>query len=166
MANKDRARGFEPHGSLLRQEPYVAGAEVFPGDAVVLSDDGKVDPATSAASPILGVALTYAAADGDEVMVADHPDQQLIVQADGSDIDAQTDIGNNALILSTAGDSTYRVSRQELDSSTLSAVATTSGSYPLRVMRVDARPDNEAGAQVDVVVAINNHQLGQSRDGI
>ena len=166
MANKDRPRGFQPQGTPLRLTKYESGAAIYPGDAVALSDDGQIDPATSAASPILGVALTYAAAAGEDVMVADHPDQRFVVQADGSDVDAQTDIGNNCLILDTAGDATYRVSRQELDSSTISAVSTTSAAYPLRILKIDERPDNALGAQADVVVAVNNHQLGQNRDGI
>ena len=48
MANSDRPKGLRPYGDILRETPYTAGAAVYPGDAVHLEDDGKVDPAAAA----------------------------------------------------------------------------------------------------------------------
>lgn len=153
MANSDRPRGAEPYGRQRRITPYTAGATIYPGDFVHMEADGLVDPA-AAAEAICGVAVSYAAASGDEVLVADDPDQQFIVQADGSDIDAQTDINLNYDILATAGDSTYRRSNHELDSSTGNTTAT----LQLKLIGIQPRVGNALGAQVDCIVTINNHQ--------
>jgi hypothetical protein len=158
MANADRPRGFEPWGKVLRTSEYVAGASIKPGDALVLSSDGKVDPVATGGSAytsfVLGVAAT-AAADGEAIQVYDHPDQMYVVQADGADIAAQTDIHLNYGILGTSADTTYDISRMELDSSSGGLTNTLS----LKLLRIDKRDDNALGAQVDCVVRINNNQL-------
>lgn len=163
MANKDRPRGAEPMGEIKSVTKYVAGAAIAPGEFVQQSADGKLDPATSV-SVCCGVALTRAAADGDDVIVADSPEQKFIVQADGSDIDTQTDIGLLYNILDTADDTTYRIARMQLDSST--GDAGTSANGALRLLAIEDRPDNALGAQVDCVVKINKHQFGDNQDGI
>ncbi len=154
MANTDRPRGAEPYGELKNCSPYTAGGTIYPGDFVMKENTGKVIVATATAA-LLGVALNKAA-DGEEVRVADDPDQKYIVQADGADIDAQTDILLNYDILATAGNSAYNRSNHELDSDTGAATAT----LPLKLLAIDPRVDNALGAQVDCIVKINNHQLG------
>jgi len=161
MANPDRPQGLVPADRPRQVTEYVAGAAIYPGDAVRMQDDGKVDPA-AASEALLGIALSYAAADGDKVLVCDDPDQRYVVQADGADIDAQTDIGLNYDILATAGDSTYKVSRMEMDSSTGATTAT----LPLRLLSVGRRIDNEFGAQAECVVKINAAQLGSNSAGL
>lgn len=153
MANPDRPQGLRPHGEVKQAVRMVAGAAVYPGDAVQLQSDGKVDP-VAAGGDVLGVALEYASADGASVLVSVDPNQQYIVQADGADVDAQTDIGNLVDLLATAGDSTYKTSRMELDSST---IGTGSGGQ-LAILGVSGRVGNALGAQVDVLVKINEHQ--------
>jgi hypothetical protein len=160
MANLDRPRGFEPKGEPLRANKYVAGSACYPGDAVAIASDGKVDPA-AAGGKILGVALNYASADLEEVIVADHPDQLFYVQADETQVDAQSDIGNVCDIVATAGNSTYKVSRMELDSSD---VNTTSGQ--LLILGIEDRPNNALGAQASVIVKINEHQFADSFAGV
>lgn len=163
MANKDQPRGARPYGELKAKNKYVAGAEINPGDFVQKSSDGKIDPATSA-SVCCGVALDRAAADGDAVTVADDPNQRFIVQADGADIDTQTDVGLLYNILPTAADSTYKISRMELDSST--GLVSTTGNGALRLLAIEDRPDNALGAQVECIVKVNKHQFGDNQDGI
>lgn len=153
MANRDEPQGFRPKGEPKRINKYVASAACYPGDALSLAS-GKVAPWSSGAS--CGVAASYAAADGDSVMVYDDPDQLYIVQADEADIDAQSDIGLNYTIVATAGSSTYRVSRMELDSNTGAADL----DLPLKLLAIEERPDNALGAQVDCIVKITRHQLG------
>lgn len=155
MANLDRPRGFEPVGKVTRQNVYVADAAIYPGDVVERTATGKVQPIADGAvgTQIVGVAMSYAAADGDDVIVSDDPNQLYRVQADGSDIDAQTDLGTNYDILATAGNSTYKISRMELDSDTGATTAAT----PLILVRVEAAPDNALGAQVDCIVKLNMH---------
>lgn len=155
MANPDRPQGARPYGDLLRVGKYVAAEAIYPGDFVNTNADGKVEPA-DATEAILGVAISYASAADAEVLVADDPAQKWIIQADGADIDAQDDINLNYNIVATAGDSTFKVSRMELDSDSGNTTAT----LPLKLLAIDVREDNALGAQVDCVVIINNHQLG------
>ncbi len=152
MANADRPTGFSPSGPVMNIGEYEAGGTVYPGDVVAKAADGQVD--TWAAGGVLGVAMNYATV-GQEIRVADSPDQEFKVQADGADVDAQTDIGLNYTIVATAGSTTYRISRQELDSDTGATTAT----LPCKLQRIDIRDDNELGAQVDCIVRLNNHQL-------
>lgn len=159
MANLDMPKGFECKGVPLRVNEYTAGAVCYPGDLVILQADGKVDPA-AAGTEILGLAMNYASADGQKVLVADHPDQLLIGQADETEIDAQTDIGSMCDILATAGNSTYKASRQEIDSSTV--VDTTA---QVQILSVVQSPNNALGGFVDVVLRINEHQFGDSNAG-
>lgn len=158
MANQDQPRGLEPWGKVLRETIYVAGADVKPGDALVLSADGKVDPVGTGgaiyASTVMGVCADIGA-DGEEVAVYDHPDQLFLIQADGADIAAQTNLGLNYSIVATTADSTFNMSRMELDSSSGGTLNT----LPLKALAVDKKIDNALGAQVDVIVRINNHQL-------
>lgn len=163
MANVDRPKGLRPYGDVLRETPYIAGATIYPGDAVHMEDDGKVDPATASES-IIGVAATYASADLSEVIVWDDPDQKFIVQADTGTTLAQTAVGLNYDIVATAGNSTYRVSRMELDSDS----GATSSVLPLRLLAFDKAVGNAAGEHADCVVMINNHQASQGagREGL
>ena len=162
MANQDRPRGFEPRDEVLTAKRYIAGGKIAPGELLVFSSDGKVDPAGTAV-PVMGVAIGSAALD-EKILVADHPDQQYLVQADGADIDTQTDIGLLYNIVATGDDTVYDIARMELDSS--SGATSLTASLALRLLGIEDRPDNALGAQVDCVVVINNHQLGKNRVGI
>lgn len=159
MANFDRPRGFQPYGNCVRQSRYEAGSTVYPGDFVRLASDGQVD-AAAAGETLIGVAMHYATV-GQELMVADDPSQRYIAQCDGSEFDEQTDVGNTVDILATAGNSTYKASRQEVDSSTL---GTTSGQ--LLVLALNRRPDLAGGANMEIVVQINELQAIASFGGV
>lgn len=154
MANQDQPRGASPVGVPLRVTAHVAASAIYPGDFVKLDSAGKVSVA-AASDALCGVAASYASADGEQVMVFDSPMQLFVVQADETEIDAQTDINLNYDIVATAADSTYKVSRHELDSSTGAVTAT----LPLKLLKVEPRVGNALGAQVDCIVSINNHQL-------
>lgn len=158
MANPDLPKGFEPWGKLLRVGVYESGSAVYPGDVVMLASDGQVDPATAGvATGVLGVALSYASASGVAIAVADHPDQLFACQADEADIDAQTDIGGCCDHIATAGSSTYKASRHELNSSDISATLAT-----FQLLRIEPNINNALGAQVKVVVKVAEHQLGHA----
>lgn len=152
MANLDQPCGAVPYGELRRAQKYTAGSTCYPGDFVALAADGMVDPAAAGAA-MLGVALSYASGVGVEVLVADDPDQMFQVQASATEVDAQTDIGQEYDVLATAGSATYKISRHELDSASAADPA------GLRLLAIDERPDNALGANVDCVVMINEHQL-------
>lgn len=154
MANLDQPQGFRPKGMQARANNYVAAGVIYPGDCVMQEAGGRVIVA-AATNALCGVALGYASAAGDDILISDDPNQLYVCQADEADIDAQTDIGLNYDLLATAGNSTYRVSRQELDSSTGNTTAT----LPLKLMGIEKRPDNALGGFVDCIIKINNHQL-------
>lgn len=152
MANKNQPVGLKPYEQLIRARKYVAGSTVYPGDPVSLAVDGAVD--SSITVPLIGVALNYATA-GQNVMIADHPDQMFVVESDESL--AQTDVGANfELILGTAS-TTYKRSAAVLDGSSIAQTAT----LAVKLLAIADGVDNSAGADnVDVVVKINNHSLG------
>lgn len=154
MANADRPNGFRPQGEILRVRPYKASGVIYPGDAVTQEAGGRVG-AAAATNALIGVAATYASGADVEVLVYDHPDQLFVGQCDGADVDAQTDIGLNYSILATAGNSTYKLSRMEVDSSTQATTA----ALELKVLGIDRAIDNALGEFCKVVVKINNHQL-------
>lgn len=161
MANPDRPNGAVPFGEPLRLNSYVAGAAVYPGDFVKLDSSGRI-VVGAATDALIGVAIDYASAAAASVLVADHPDQQFVVQADETEIDAQTDVGQNADILATAANTTYKVSRMELDSSTIASDST----LALRILGVEAAVDNAFGAQAKCIVRINKHQLASNSQGV
>lgn len=155
MANRDYPAGASLKGVPVRVNPYESGSACYPGDFVTLASDGQVDPAT-AGSIILGVCLSYASASGQVILVADHPDQQVIVQSSSTHVAAQTNIGSTADILATAGSSVYKCSRHELDSSTLS----TSATAQLRLIGIEGQVGDTFGDSVKCVCVINEHQFG------
>jgi hypothetical protein len=156
MANRDEPQGLRPFGVVKRCNPYVAGGAIYPGDLVKKDAAGKVVAGTAGAAAI-GVAATKAAADGDEVMVYDDPQQMFAIQVAADEVDAQTDIGLNASIVAGSANTTYNVSGHELDGSTINTTAT----LELKILRIVPAQGNALGANVDCVVLINNHQLGQ-----
>lgn len=164
MPNSDRPSGFAPHGEVKRQNSYESGSAIAKGDAVVKASDGQIDPCatggSSHATAVLGVAMSSASAAGQQVLVCDDPDQEYETQADGSDVDAQTDIGLNYAILAT--DPSGGESRQELDSDTGATTAT----LPLKLIRISRRVGNALGAQVKCVVKINASQNGSATVGV
>lgn len=160
MANADRPCGFRPYGPVRKAIKFTSGAAIYTGDAVKLSSDGFIDPA-AAQEAILGVALEYASAAGEAVMVSVDPMQLYVVQASGSDFGAAGDVGNTAELLATAGDSTVKLSRHELDSATKATQA-----QQLIVVGLEPRPDNAWGANADLIVRINEHQLKEGFAGV
>jgi hypothetical protein len=154
MANKDIPRGFRPHGPVLRASQYVAAAAIYPGDLVKPDSGGKVARAAASDTGLLGVALSYASADGANVLVADDPNQRFVAQADDGTIDAQTDIGLNYDIV-VAADTTYLNSAMEIDASTQNTTAT----LPIKVLAVEPKIDNALGTNVDCICVINSHAL-------
>ena len=154
MPNVSRPEGFRPHGEVKRLSKYIAAGAIYPGDLVSQEAGGRV-AAASATSALIGAAAGYAAAAGDVIMVYDHPEQMLVAQADDATIDAQTDLGLNYDIVAAAADTSYRVSRMQIDASTQATTAT----LPIKALRLDEKPDNALGSVVKVVCKINNHQL-------
>ncbi len=161
MANTDRPKGFWPHGKVLNSNVYESGSACFPGDMVTLASDGQVDPSGAAGTAPLGVCLSYASGAGVKILVADDPDQRFSVQADETHLTSQAIVGCACDVVITAGDTTYKTSRQELDSSDAAQSA-----GPLIILGIEPRPDNAWGTQVTAIVKINTHQLAEGYNGI
>jgi len=153
MANQDKPAGLTPHGRLLRSRIYVAGSTVYPGDAVTLATDGQVDAASTGI--LIGVAM-HKATSGQNVVIADDPNQLFEVQAD--DALAVTDVGLNAALQGHGSpNTTYNRSGMELDSSTAAATAT----LAVQILGFSTEANNTANAaNNNVIVRINTHQLG------
>lgn len=161
MPNADRPRGFQPYGKVRQAIKMEAGSACYPGDALTLASDGQVDPA-SAGGAIVGIALNYASGAGEPVNVSVDPMQLYVVQADGSEISSQAAVGLVADITATAGDSTLKQSRQELDSS----AANTGGAQQLLIVGLEPRPDNAWGEFADLIVKINENQAEEDFAGV
>ncbi len=153
MANADRPKGFEPSGRVKQSMSAVSGAAIFPGDFVHLEADGLVDPAV-AGEDIYGLCISRATAASQRIMLSVDPSQIYIGQASATEVNLQDDIGNVCNILATAGNSTYKTSRQEVDSSTIGT-----SNNQLVLLDIERRVDNAFGAQVDVRVKITENQI-------
>lgn len=152
MANRDAPQGFEPYGVLRQVVVLEAGSAVNPGEFVRMANDGQID-AVAAGETIMGLCLDYGGSAGDKVRVSVNPEQLYVGQADETELDAQTDIGNCCDVLATADNTSYRASRMEIDSSTVAA-----SSAQLLILGLQPRVDNAFGEFADVIVKINEHQ--------
>jgi hypothetical protein len=127
-----------------------------------MDNAGLVTNSSAGTTAVIGAAASYAAS-GAEVLVYDDPDQLFMIQSDdATDPDAQTDVGLNYNIVATSGDTTYKVSRHELDGST----GATDSNLPLRLLAVERSVGNALGGYADCVVQINNHQLAKKSVGL
>jgi hypothetical protein len=154
MANRDEVKGFQPYGRVLSADYYLAGGTIYEGDLVKFDSAGKVVAGTAGAAAC-GVALQYGVS-GDRILVADSPNQKFIGQVAASEVDAQTDINQNASITAGSPNTTYRRSGMEIDGSTLNTTAT----LEIKLLEIVPRVDNAFGEHVKCVCKINNHQLG------
>lgn len=156
MANTSRPNGFRPYEKVLRASVYEAGGTVYPGDCVKMNSSGQVVVA-AAGDRLLGVAAAYQTT-GNKVNVWDDPDQKFVAQVATGLTVAQTNIGNNADIVATAGNSTFRQSRQEI-SATMAATAA-----QVKILAMLPAEKNEAGDLCKVVCMINEHELDDLTD--
>jgi hypothetical protein len=156
MANRDEVKGIEPYGNCLRSRPYTGTAPIYQGDPVKLKSDGTIEVAT-AGDACVGVALTYCGTTGDEVLVADHPDQEFVVQSDDATIDAATDFNLNYNFVFGSASTLYRRSGVEIDGDS----GATNSNKQAKVLRLLPRVSNALGTNAICVFKINNHQLGQ-----
>lgn len=170
MAQFNRPRGFETKGAIARSNVYVASGAIFPGDMVIFdgSNAGQVKAsAGGAAEQLLGVCLgkslpstvstsAVVIAAGDQILVADHPDQLYVVQVVAGQItDATSPLKYAQVSTAIAGSTQFNQSRQQAG-----AVATTN-TLPLRITQVDTNVGNtvDSATPVQVVVAINTPAL-------
>lgn len=152
MPNADIVAGARPYGRVEQMTAYKAESVIYKGDFVKKNAAGTVERA-AATNALLGVAMSNAAA-GEQVLVADHPEQKFVCQADDANIAAQTDIGLNCEIVVGTADTTYKRSGMEVDASTKATTST----LALRVLALEPAVDNTFGANAKLIVKINVHQ--------
>jgi hypothetical protein len=160
MANKNRPNGLVPLGVPLRLNPYVAGGVIYPNDPVKKVSSGKVVKAAPG-DALLGSAVGASTGDNQPILVADHPDQQFVIQADDAGVGAQTDIGNNADIVA-GSDDVYKASRFQLDGSSLAS----DSNLPLRLLGIERQVGEGLGDKAKCKVRINAHQLAPNTEGV
>ena len=177
MANADRPKGFYPlrhlAGGVIRSNGIYTiastyGANIFRGDAVKMASDGTLNVA-AAGDTILGVfeGCAYTDSTGAPIFspywptgitatdiiayVYDDPWIAYGIQVDGTI--AATEVGTCADIVANAGSTTTGNSGFELNSST------GSGSAQCKILGIVPDPENSWGANVDVIVIINESFL-------
>jgi len=164
MANTDCPRGFKPYGKEYPSHKYPHATSdstaVYPGDAVKTT--AGYCTTASAGGNLMGVARNYVAASSStEVEVWDDPQQLFVCQDDASITLTQAEIGGNCDILATTGDTTLKLSKQELAVSTNTSCATTTAQFRLLGVAPTIYPDgtvNAIGANCDLICQINEHE--------
>ena len=162
MANLDRPSGLKPWGEQLRLKRYVANGttDIFKGDLVSMKSNGKIHTVltTTGSDNQIGVASNFndASAGETEVWVYNHPMQQFTIQDDGDGADiAQTNVGNTAPLIITAGNTTTGLSKHELDIS----AASTDTDDPLSIVEIQAAPGETIADFARIIVTLNKHLL-------
>ncbi len=164
MANINAPFGFKPvltDGKQSRVTRYLktAGAAIFPGDCVQLVAAGTVSVA-GVTGTILGVAAEYkAAADAGEIAVYDDPSATFVAQMSTF---ALADVGLNAPIVATTGDTLLLNSKQSINATGADVTAT----IQIKLLGLAPEPDNEVGAFAKVLCKINNHVFSAGTTGI
>ena len=184
MANLDAPSGARPFrhlsGGMIRASEYKiasgTSSNIFTGDFVKLLATGYIDVA-SAGNRILGVfaGVKYTASDGEVVYkkyfptgtttlassdvtayVYDDPNITYRIQSAGSADFA--DIGNLADHVAGSGSTTTGQSGHEVSGTT------GTGTAGLRILSLIDDPDNSAGTNGELEVAIYEHELNQHID--
>lgn len=165
MSNPNNPFGFDlskNEGKAARVRYYDKGANaIYPGDVLTLIAAGKAD-VSAAGDKVLGVAAEYkSAASTDKVAVYDDPEEEFIVQVSAGYVDP-TDVGQNANIVATAGDSTLKESNHAIDSTTFAVTAT----LQFKIMGLYVHGDNASGTNAIIRVKPNNHFFNAGVAGI
>uniref|UniRef100_A0A6M3J2A1 Putative structural protein n=1 Tax=viral metagenome TaxID=1070528 RepID=A0A6M3J2A1_9ZZZZ len=155
-----------PHGTIAALEKDATTAGGGAGKqvgAVTALFDEKMDP-----TPYIAASATGNGTIAGYAMVADHPDQEFLIQEDGDTSSVVVaNIGLNAdYIATTAGSTTTGLSGHELDSNTVNTTAT------LDLKILDIHPEDSisaagaAGNHARFIVRINAHYHGANVAGI
>jgi hypothetical protein len=162
MANVDSPSGFIPtrhlKGGEIRSREFVmtqSAAAIYPGDVLKWVATGTVELAAAADGAIvIGVAAEYkaaAAATGTTyIQVYSDPDIVFRVQVRSGDTPTSADVFTVGDHLATSGDSTIKMSRQELK---------LDGNGQCLILGIVREENNDWGEHVDVEVVFAEHAL-------
>ena len=162
MANTDNPHGATLAGYARRMTlyPKSTAAIIYAGDVVSFPAAGKVAATTAGNTEIVGVCAGYAVAADTEILVYDDPDQTYYIQDDGAGGTlAAADVGLNADIVATAGNTTFLKSQMELDTS---GKQTTTAQLRL----LGKHPSDSWDKNVRCLVVINEHYSAKKTAGI
>lgn len=168
MANIDAARGFIPVGSLVggqyypRSYPCADGQTIYKGDVVSLGGEGEIEIGVAGdAQKVIGVAAeTITSATSEDLLVYDDPNIIYEVQGYTGVTFVESQIGELADHVATAGDSTYLVSRQEInDTSGIRPAWEIGGTAQFMILGKVNRPGNAWGEHVKLLVKFYEHQF-------
>ena len=176
MANIDAPRGLTPYmgqGGTPRLKKYLNSTttDTFRGDAVALATNGRVHriATTTGSAATIGVAANFVDASdstsAQDVWVWDDPDQQFLIQDDGTGVTTTTvraSTGATFPYIIGAGSTVTGMSIFEMDGS---ATGTTSGDPLLAVGYLEG-PRNEVHANATRIVTLNRHILKKGSAGI
>jgi hypothetical protein len=159
MANTDRPMGFVPVGHLtggeIRPRAYTMddAQTIYKGDLVITDFTGRIKIGSAgAANTAVGIAAEYVSGgDDDKILVWDDPNIVYEVQGYTGVSFTEGMVFENAEHVATTGDTTYKVSRQELNT----GGAGTKGQF-LILGKAD-KPGNEWGEHVKLLVVFNTH---------
>lgn len=164
MANPNAPFGFQPYkteGKENRVTVYKKGtsAALYPGDCVKMNSSGQV-VVCAAGDVMIGIVSEYAATATTDVGVYDDPLSQYMVQCSG---DFQlTDVGQNANIVATAGDTAIFRSKHAIDVATFG----TSAALQFKLLGLVNRGDNAVGSYALMRVKPNSHFFSSGVAGI
>lgn len=163
MANTQAPFGFQPlltDGKECRVTVYGKTAvALFCGDVVKMTSTGQVAVA-AAGDVIIGVAAESKAAGDTTIAVYDDPNSYFEAQADA---DFQlTDVGQNANITATAGDSTLSRSKHDIDIGSMG----TTNTLQFKLLGLVSRGTNAVGSYATVKVKPNSHFFSSGVTGV
>lgn len=162
----DAPFGALPYDQVLRIDAFYkdsGAAAMYPGDFLIQEADGGLAVSGASSGAIVGVAVAYHAASTEnaEFLVYSDPKQLFVCQDDGDTTAmTRTEIGLNADLVVTTGDTTTLRSLHEIDSS---SAATTAG-LAVKVIRLHPIEKDSyasaAGSPRKWVILINSHLFG------
>lgn len=172
MANKDFPRGFWPYAHLCGGEirtmefTLTTGATVYKGDVLKIVAGGTVEVAAADIGlAAIGVAADYvddsASAGGKKVLV--YADPYIIFGCqmdDAGTASTAADVGQTANHLAGSGSSTTKLSGHELDMSDIGTGA------QFKILGLIPEPNNDWGANCDVMVVFNEHLFKAAVAGV
>lgn len=162
MANPNAPFGFmvqKTEGKENRVTKYVkATGIIYPGDVLKLQSTGDVTVA-AAGDRMIGVAAEYRASADTEIAVYDDPDCEFFAQCSADYADA--DVGQNANIVATTGNTTLKSSKQAV----LSTFATTD-THQFKLLGLLSRGENAVGSYAIVKVRPNSHTFKNGVTGV
>lgn len=173
MANADRPRGLTPYGRDPKLKKYrnSTTTDTFRGDVVALDANGKVHriATTTGSANIVGVAANFvdasASSSAQDVWVYDDPDQQFLVQDDGTGVTTtivRASVGSTFPFIIGAGNTTTGQSIFEVDGSATGVAATD----PVLAQGYLEGPFNEVHANATWIVTLNRHLYKKGSSGI